>query len=401
MKRIIFILVCVLVSQVNAQNTMTTAQWQEDLKFLQKTVHSDYPFLFKKTTAADFDKAVEELYKEIPELEKHEIIVGLARIVSSFKYGHTQLGFRSIADAYQVLPMNLYQFSDGVYIQGIHKDYSAALGAKVIAIGGMPVEKVMDAVYPVVPVENDQFFRAYGFRYMISPQILHAQKIIPTLSETVEFTLEKNGKTFKQNFKALDFGESVPLTYGFVQQQGDWLEAREQDKTPLYLKHLDKIYFYEYLPESKTVYVRQSQIQDDPSENIPAFYDRVFDFIEKNDVEKLILDVRLNGGGNNYKNKAVITRIIENKEINTVGNLYTIIGRRTFSACQNLVNELDNYTNTIFIGEPTGENVNFYGDNNRVMLPNSELPVYLSSLGGRTNHSGKEPNGQHLIFQLI
>ena len=55
-----------------------------------------------------------------------------------------------------------------------------------------------------------------------------------------------------------------------------------------------------------------------------------------------------------------------------------IIGRRTFSACQNLVNELDNYTNAIFIGEPTAENINFYGDNRRVELPNSKLAVYLS-----------------------
>ena len=42
--------------------------------------------------------------------------------------------------------------------------------------------------------------------------------------------------------------------------------------------------------------------------------------------------------------------------------MFVIIGRRTFSACQNLVNELDNYTNAIFIGEPTAENINFYGD---------------------------------------
>ena len=55
-----------------------------------------------------------------------------------------------------------------------------------------------------------------------------------------------------------------------------------------------------------------------------------------------------------------------------------IIGRRTFSACQNLVNEMSNYTNAIFIGEPTSENINFYGDNNRVELPNSKIPAYLS-----------------------
>ena len=126
------------------------------------------------------------------------------------------------------------------------------------------------------------------------------------------------------------------------------------------------------------MYVRQSQVQDDSTETIPAFYKRVFDFIDKNDVDRLVIDLRLNGGGNNYKNKPVVTGIIESKKINQPGKLFVIIGRRTFSACQNLVNELSNYTNALFVGEPTSENINFYGDNRKVELPKSKLPVYLS-----------------------
>lgn len=388
MKNLVLFLVCGLLAiQLSAQSAMSAKQWQDDLRFLQHTVHSEYSFLFKKTTASEFDMAVDKLYNDIPKLQEHEIMIGLARIVASFKYGHTVMGFRELMgqdhdsplkSSMHQLPLNLYFFKDGVYVQGVHKDYANALGAKVLRIGSMSIEDALKAVYPVVPAENDQFFKAYAFRYLNSPELLHAQRIIPELSDTVEFTLEKSGKQFKQKFKVLPSGESVPLAYGYVKQEGDWLDARSQDTTPLYLKNLDKIYYFEHLPDLKTVYVRQSQIQDDSSEPIPEFYDRVFKFIEQHDVEKLILDVRLNGGGNNYKNKAVVTRIIENKKINSVGNFYVIIGRRTFSACQNLVNELDNYTNAVFIGEPTGENVNFYGDNNRVELPNSKIPVYLS-----------------------
>jgi tetratricopeptide (TPR) repeat protein len=42
------------------------------------------------------------------------------------------------------------------------------------------------------------------------------------------------------------------------------------------------------------------------------------------------------------------------------------------------VNELDNYTSAIFVGEPTSENINFFGDTHRVELPNSKIPVFLS-----------------------
>ena len=68
-----------------AQNNLSANQWQEDLKFLQETVHQDYSFLFKKTTAKDFDAAVKKLHSEIPKLQEHEIVVGFARIVSMFK----------------------------------------------------------------------------------------------------------------------------------------------------------------------------------------------------------------------------------------------------------------------------------------------------------------------------
>jgi hypothetical protein len=104
----------------------------------------------------------------------------------------------------------------------------------------------------------------------------------------------------------------------------------------------------------------------------------VFDFIEKNDVERLVLDVRLNGGGNNYKNKPVVTGIIESKKINQPGKLFVIIGRRTFSACQNLVNELHNYTNAVFVGEPTAENINFYGDTGELNYQKLNYQVFLS-----------------------
>ena len=378
MKKVLFFIALLMVMISYAQEKLTASQWQEDLKFLQETVHKDYPFLFKKTTARDFDAAVEKLHSEIPELQDHEIVVGIARIVSSFKYGHTDISFRQDPFTFSQLPFNFYYFNDGVYIQGTHKDYQNALGAKVIAIESTPIEDALKAIYPVVPVENEQYFKAFGLNYLKFPEVLHAQKITNSLKSTIELTLEKNGKTFKQAFNALPKGERVPVSYSLVKQEGDWLDARNQDQTPNYLKNLDKIYYYEYLADTKTVYIRHSQIQDDPSETIPEFYNKVFDFIDKNDVEKLVIDVRLNGGGNNYKNKPIITGIIASEKINKVGKLFVIIGRRTFSACQNLVNEMSNYTNALFIGEPTSENINFYGDNRIITLPNSKIPTYLS-----------------------
>lgn len=377
MRKIAYTIFCLFMLHTNAQEKLSVSDWQHDLKFLQTTVHKDYAFLFKKTTAKAFDAQVDKLYKAIPTLKEHEIIVGLARIVSSFQYGHTALGMRSEPVKFHRMPFNLYHFNDGVYIQAVHKDYQRILGAELLAVEGVPVAKALTAIRPVVPAENDQFFKAYGLNYLGIPEVLHAQGVLKTIKNTVSFTFKHNGKTFKQRITALK-ALRLPGRYGFVKQEGDWLAARSDGALPLYLKNLDKIYYFQYLPEHKAVYVRHSQIQDDPQENVPDFYKRVFDFVENNAVERLIIDVRLNGGGNNYKNKAVVTGIIRSEKINRQGKLFVIIGRRTFSACQNLVNELDTYTNAIFVGEPTAENINFYGDNHRIALPKSKIPVFLS-----------------------
>ena len=377
MKTFTTLVACLLFMLVPAQSKISSTDWQNDLKFLQETVHKDYAFLFKKVTAGEFDAAVAQFHSEIPKLQDHEVLVGFSRIVSLFKYGHTRVGFRDSPVPYHRLPINLYQFPDGVYITAAHKDYAELVGSKITAIEGVSMANVLRAIYPIVPVENEQYFKAYGNLYLTVPEALHAQKITNVLKQDISFSLEKEGRSFDATVKATK-NVGLPLQYGEPLPDSDWVGTRAATNTPHYLKNLDKIYYYEYLADEKALYVRHSQIQDDPSENIPAFYKRVFDFIENNDVEKLILDVRLNGGGNNYKNKPIVTGIIETQKINQKGKLFVIIGRRTFSACQNLVNELSNYTNAIFVGEPTSENINFYGDNRRVTLPNSKLPIFLS-----------------------
>ncbi|HET6722732.1 MAG TPA: tetratricopeptide repeat protein [Chitinophagaceae bacterium] len=356
---------------------LTADDWQSDLRFLQQKVHKDYSFLFKNITAKDFDAHVDKLYDAIPAMKEHEVLAGFARIVASFKYGHTDIGWRESPVKYHMVPVNFYWFSDGVYAEGADKKYEAVIGAKLIRIEGVPVEQALASIKPLVPSENDQYFKAYGMDHITIPEALHAQKISKELKQSITYTFEKNGKTFEQTIAAVD-AFRFPRQYGFVKPGSEWMSVRNQETTPNYLKNLDKIYYYEYLPESKTLYVRHSQIQDDKNEAIPVFYKKVFDFIDKNDVEKLVLDVRLNGGGNNYKNKPIVTGIIESKKINKPGKFFVIIGRRTYSACQNLVNELSNYTNAVFVGEPTSENINFYGDNRRIELPKTKLPVFLS-----------------------
>ncbi|MEM1003426.1 MAG: hypothetical protein AAGH46_12335, partial [Bacteroidota bacterium] len=80
----------------------------------------------------------------------------------------------------------------------------------------------------------------------------------------------------------------------------------------------------------------------------------------------------------NYNNLPFIKGLMARPKVNTRGKFFFIIGRDTFSAGQNLTNEVLRYTEAIIVGEPTGENENFYGDNRPVVLRNSGIKAYLS-----------------------
>ena len=94
MKSRLTLIALLLLLQLTAQTNISSTDWQEDLKFLQHTVHKDYPFLFKKTNPKEFDIAIQNFHRAIPKMQAHEVLVGFAKIVGMFKYGHTRVGFR-------------------------------------------------------------------------------------------------------------------------------------------------------------------------------------------------------------------------------------------------------------------------------------------------------------------
>jgi tetratricopeptide (TPR) repeat protein len=135
----------------------------------------------------------------------------------------------------------------------------------------------------------------------------------------------------------------------------------------------------EYLKESSTLYVAYRAARSNPAESNSAFFKRVFDFADSHRVDRFVLDVRDNSGGESYYNRQIVLGIVRRPKLDRRGKLYVIIGRRTFSAAQSLVNELERYTNAIFVGEPTGNAPHFFGDHRPLVLANSGMTVMVST----------------------
>jgi len=358
--------------QVSAQqlNADAVDAWRQDLRYMSERMSAVHPNLFHDVSRLKFEASIKKLDSRIPSLSREQIIVEMQRIVATIGEGHTQMGLvwdKNIG--FRQYPIRLYLYSDGLYVKAASDEYSSALGKKVVRIGKLSAAQAMKIIRPLAQHDNDMTIRDVLPNLLVIPEVLHSLGIISN-EEKARFTVADH----QGNRSFVDVN---PVSRATVIK---FVRANEQTKTPLplYLKNRTDNYWYEYLPESQTVYVQFNAVQDKEGETIATFFQRVFSFVRSNPVKRFVLDIRSNNGGDNTLNKPIIDGI-RASGINVKGRLFTIIGRLTFSAAQNLANDLEKNTNTLFVGEPTGGKPNHYGDATNLVLPNSKVIVRVST----------------------
>jgi hypothetical protein len=345
-------------------------KWRADLRYLAEELPRRHKNLFHTMTREQFERAVKRLDGRIPQLAPYEIMVEMARIVASVGDGHTRLNILDSRFGFRQYPIRPYFYRDGLFVQAATADYAQVVGARVIKIGAATAEQAFKTVSEITPRDNDAGLRHSVPLRLVVPEALRALRLIDDMEKTT-LVVEKEGRQFSVELKPLDPKANVK-----------WVDARDgaQSPPPLWLKDTQNRFWFEYLADSRAVYVQYNQVQDKPDETLADFWKRVFVFVESNPVDRFILDIRLNGGGDGFLNQSLIHNLIRCDKVNQRGRLFTIIGRRTFSAAGFLAIDLERHTRTLFVGEPTGARPNHYGESTWFALPHSGLMIGYSSL---------------------
>ncbi len=378
----------------------STAHWREDIEALRRELPKVHKNAFHTTSREQLDAAAEALSARVPDLADHEIVVGIAEIVASVGDGHTFINPSAPAAGFHMLPLRLYDFSDGLFVTAASESYANLVGGKVVRIGSQTASEAMTRVLRVTPRDNAMTGRAMAPAYLAIPEVLHALGVTDSV-ERVKLSIEKDGTVREVHVEPVQFREIPSL---------EMIRADGGSALPLYLRGrpvwpmapLEKNFWFEVLPESETIYVKFEAVQWQDDISPARFFRDVFAAADANPDFKLVIDVRNNGGGNNTLALPVIHEIIKRDHVNQRGKLFTIIGRETFSAAQNFVNMMEKHTNVMFAGEPTGARPNHYGDPRPIRLPNSGLEIRASSLWWQDVHPAddRESTLPHLFVEL-
>lgn len=339
-------------------------RWRQDVRYMGSELARMHRNVYHTISAGEYWDAVRSLEERVPLLSDGQIAVEMMRFVASIGDAHTEFNTQGNVPL-RGLPIDLRWYGGGLYVRGISPDYPEAVGRRVLKIGPLEAEQVYQAALPYISHENDAWARVK------SPYVLNLTDLLVKIGAAEEnrpvlFTFEDaNGQPFSM--------EIAPFEPG---QTANFLSAVEQ--RPFYNSRPNQPFWYEYRPATRTLYFRYAACVE------PLAFRQVagemWQVADKQPVERLIIDLRGNSGGNTFQlERFWFPGLKEHPELDDPQRLFVLIDRVTFSSASDNAVFLRQHTRATLAGEPAGGQPNGYGEVRSFSLPNSRTSVSYST----------------------
>lgn len=347
--------------------------WARDFAALYDRVREVHPEYDSAHDAAVWDAQYDATQAAIPDMDWAEFVTAAAQFMNLAEDGHTNVfPFAYHGPGFQTeYPLRVYLFDEGLFVTRIAEEGRAIAGGRVLQIGDMTADEVMGELMGLISAGSPMWkvnFAPVILRYPGFASVLGYGDADGGLTITVE---TPGGDIAAATIEPQDEVDASSLVTAFdaLNPQADFPRWMTEEAP----------YTYDYLPEQNAVYLIYGAVASDEDNPIDAFAAEMFAFIEENEVDRLVIDVRNNGGGDNTFNAPFVHGAIASR-VNRPGGIYVLTGRQTFSAAQNFSNWMERHTQALFVGEPTGGRPNHFGDAEIYPLPESQLVTLISTL---------------------
>jgi hypothetical protein len=350
---------------VGNQTDMTREEaWAGDLNYLQKRIIEVHYALDDVITKDDFNRLFDKLKSSINTLSDEQIVVEIMKIMGSLGSGHNfVIPTTPKIGSLKKLPIQFYQFDDGMFIVDAEADFEEWIGLKVENIGETSIEEALEKTNLVNARDNEMQTLWLGPLFLVMPDVLYGLGIVENNDLVTITGTDSNGKSQKLTMKPISWNfTGFPKTPPLI-----------KDPQPIYLSKIDNPYWYKSMLDDNLLYVQFNDVVDKEEQSLEDFSLELQNLTEQNKTQFLILDLRHNSGGNGAIRNHMLKLLVKFEARNLEGKVFVLMGRGTYSAAQNLLTEISVQTNAILVGERSSSKPSFIGESGWFQLPYSGL----------------------------
>ena len=330
--------------------------WRDDLRVLATELPRRHVAPFAHVAEARWRADVAALDRALPHLDDDHALAGLARLVAELGDGHTMLGMFGRRGVYRLA---LIWFDDGIFVAGA--DHPWAIGERLVAIDGHPIDQVIAALAPLVAHDNAAGLHGQLPDLLVDPALLAGADLAP--ADRATFVLaDRDGKT-----RALAL---APAAHGVA--------IAPPAHLPLHLQGPRTAYWNRYDAADHLVYLAYNACANDP--RVGPFADfaaRTLAFADGHVVDRFVIDLRRNEGGNSEIIDPLIAGLAARPGL--AGRVFVIVGMHTFSSAVLDAMQLVRRVHARLVGGPTAGAPSGFGEIGTFELPHSHLRVQYST----------------------
>lgn len=344
--------------------------WHCDIDYFMKRVLELHYGPEDQESESQFQNLIAAVKGHIDAISDEQIVVELMKAVGNFGNGHNLIIPTSPkTGALKRLPVQFYQFNDGVYIVNAEEDHLQWVGYKLESIEGTPVELAIQKTNAVNARDNDMQTLWLGPYYLGLPDVLESLGLVKTAKQVTLTIRDPKGISREVKMSPMDWSFT-----GFPK-----LPPLSGKTPPLFLSKVNDPYWHTFLQDGKVVYIQFNAVTNKDSQSFADFNTELRDQITQSSSQDLILDLRHNHGGDGSLLPPLLKTLQRFKVMNPQGKVFVVMGRETFSAGHNLLTEITASMDPILVGEPSGSKPNHIGEAGWFQLPYSGLMGLVST----------------------
>lgn len=381
------VVACAAPTSVAPQNSsqplsLTPAQMRDDISaFRTQVLGRDRSYAADARLKAESQLA--GLEAGIDRVSPVQFALALARITALADNGHTNAASSVRARFFNRVPVRLTAFGDEFRVVRATEANADLLGARLVAVDGHAIAELRDSARTLsggVPHWRDRFAPVL----FESPQQLHAMGLARDPARATYAFQTLDGRAVQRQLgddanKPTDARGGNRLLFPALTpgEEGKWRALLAATQAPWSLSEADVPFRWRAAPEIDGMVVELRQTANAPGQPIGEFLTAMTQRIETQRPRNLVLDMRVNGGGNLNTARDFMKRLPSL----VPGRIFVLTSPWTFSAAISSIGYLEQTApdRVTIVGEEVGDRLEFWAEGRPVTLPNSGLVIGIAT----------------------